>query len=171
MTTEGNNPKTRGISSKRTEDIVRIINEEDFQAFEAVKASVIEIAKAAITSAYGSVKTVDLAIFTDSRKACVVFRSEETRVGTILKVPVLGEDKIIGITDSIAATLMPDGVYGLGSLSVTLKGGRCTVTGTDVIAGSVLTMDSAYRNFIDQGYSILQTVKFLSTIQSTIWLH
>ena len=47
MTTEGNNPKTRGISSKRTEDIVRIINEEDFQAFEAVKASVTEIAKAA----------------------------------------------------------------------------------------------------------------------------
>ena len=32
-----------------------------------------------------------------------------------------------------------------------------------MIAGSVLTMDSAYRNFIDQGYSILQTVKFLST--------
>ncbi len=47
MTTEENNPKTRGISSKRTEDIVRIINDEDFQAFEAVKASVIEIAKAA----------------------------------------------------------------------------------------------------------------------------
>lgn len=47
MTTEENNPKTRGISSKRTEDIVRIINEEDFQAFEAVKASVTEIAKAA----------------------------------------------------------------------------------------------------------------------------
>jgi N-acetylmuramic acid 6-phosphate etherase len=47
LTTEENNPKTRGISSKRTEDIVRIINDEDFQAFEAVKASVIEIAKAA----------------------------------------------------------------------------------------------------------------------------
>jgi N-acetylmuramic acid 6-phosphate etherase len=47
LTTEENNPKTRGISSKRTEDIVRIINEEDFQAFEAVKASVTEIAKAA----------------------------------------------------------------------------------------------------------------------------
>ena len=47
MTTEENNPKTRGISSKRTEDIVRIINEEDFQAFEAVKASVKDIARAA----------------------------------------------------------------------------------------------------------------------------
>ena len=47
LTTEENNPKTRGISSKRTEDIVRIINEEDFQAFEAVKASVKDIARAA----------------------------------------------------------------------------------------------------------------------------
>ena len=47
LTTEENNPKTRGISSKRTEDIVRIINEEDFHAFEAVKASVKDIAKAA----------------------------------------------------------------------------------------------------------------------------
>ncbi|MGC8514883.1 MAG: N-acetylmuramic acid 6-phosphate etherase [Thermoplasmata archaeon] len=47
MTTEENNPRTRGISSKRTEEIVRIINEEDFQAFAAVKASVKDIAKAA----------------------------------------------------------------------------------------------------------------------------
>jgi N-acetylglucosamine-6-phosphate deacetylase len=80
-----------------------------------------------------------------------------------LAVRSKGEDKIIGITDSIAATMMPDGAYRLGSLDVTLIGGKCTVAGTDVIAGSVLTMDSAYRNFIDQGYSILQTVKFLST--------
>ena len=46
LTTEENNPRTRGISSKRTDDIVRIINEEDFQAFTAVKASVKDIAKA-----------------------------------------------------------------------------------------------------------------------------
>jgi N-acetylmuramic acid 6-phosphate etherase len=47
LTTEENNPRTRGISEKETEEIVRIINEEDFQAFAAVKASVEEIAKAA----------------------------------------------------------------------------------------------------------------------------
>ena len=47
LTTEENNPRTRGISEKGTEEIVRIINEEDFQAFAAVKASVKEIAKAA----------------------------------------------------------------------------------------------------------------------------
>lgn len=47
LTTEENNPRTRGISEKETEEIVRIINEEDFQAFAAVRASVKEIAKAA----------------------------------------------------------------------------------------------------------------------------
>lgn len=47
MTTEENNPRTRGISVMETVDIVRIINEEDFKAFDAVKASVKEIAKAA----------------------------------------------------------------------------------------------------------------------------
>lgn len=80
-----------------------------------------------------------------------------------LAVRSKGEDRIVGITDSIAATLMPDGIYQLGGLSVTMTGGKCTVTGSDVIAGSVLTMDSAFRNFIEQGYSIEQTVKFLST--------
>jgi N-acetylmuramic acid 6-phosphate etherase len=47
MKTEENNPRTRGISVMETVDIVRIINEEDFKAFDAVKASVKEIAKAA----------------------------------------------------------------------------------------------------------------------------
>ena len=103
-------------------------------------------------------------LINDSINAEIINDPNHLSPGIIkLAVRSKGEDKIIGITDSIAATLMPDGVYGLGCLSVTLKSGRCTVTGTDVIAGSVLTMDAAYRNFIDQGYSILQTVKFLST--------
>ena len=74
-----------------------------------------------------------------------------------------GDDRIVGITDSISATMMPDGEYNLGSLTVNLSRGKCTVTGTDTIAGSVLTMDEAFRNFISQGYSIEQAVKFLST--------
>lgn len=80
-----------------------------------------------------------------------------------LAVRSKGEDRIVGITDSIAAALMPDGIYQLGTLSVTKKEGKCTITGSDVIAGSVLTMDSAFRNFIEQGYSMEQAVKFLST--------
>ena len=47
MSTESNNPRSRDIDEKSTAEIVRIINDEDFQAFKAVKESVLAVAKAA----------------------------------------------------------------------------------------------------------------------------
>lgn len=47
MSTESNNPRSRDIAEKSTAEIVRIINDEDFQAFKAVKESVLAVAKAA----------------------------------------------------------------------------------------------------------------------------
>lgn len=103
-------------------------------------------------------------LINDSINAEIINDPNHLSPGIIrLAVRSKGEDNIVGITDSIAATMMPDGIYQLGTLSVTLKSGKCTITGSEVIAGSVLTMDSAFRNFIEQGYSIEQTVKFLST--------
>jgi len=55
-----------------------------------------------------------------------------------------GPDQTVLITDSTAATGMPDGVYRLGSLEVEVRDGRCTSDGK--LAGSVLTMDRAVRN-------------------------
>jgi N-acetylglucosamine-6-phosphate deacetylase len=56
-----------------------------------------------------------------------------------------GSDMPILITDGISATGMPDGNYKLGGLDVEVANGRCTSSG--VLAGSVLTMDQAVRNF------------------------
>jgi N-acetylglucosamine-6-phosphate deacetylase len=42
---------------------------------------------------------------------------------------------------------MPDGVYKLGTMDVTVANGRCTFEGK--LAGSVLTMDRAVRNFVE----------------------
>ncbi len=43
---------------------------------------------------------------------------------------------------------MPDGRYKLGDLDVEVANGRCTSAGSPgVLAGSVLTMDQAVRNF------------------------
>ncbi len=43
---------------------------------------------------------------------------------------------------------MPDGKYKLGDLDVEVAHGRCTTAGSPgVLAGSVLTMDQAVRNF------------------------
>jgi N-acetylglucosamine-6-phosphate deacetylase len=55
-------------------------------------------------------------------------------------------DRGILITDAMGATGMPDGVYKLGGMEVTVIGGRCMYEGK--LAGSVLTMDRAVRNFV-----------------------
>jgi len=56
-----------------------------------------------------------------------------------------GFDRTVLITDATAATGMPDGKYRLGSMDVDVKDGKCTRDGK--LAGSVLTMDRAVRNF------------------------
>jgi N-acetylglucosamine-6-phosphate deacetylase len=56
-----------------------------------------------------------------------------------------GRDRAILVTDGMSATGMPEGEYLLGGMNVTVKDGRCTHDG--VLAGSVLTLDRAVRNF------------------------
>jgi N-acetylglucosamine-6-phosphate deacetylase len=56
-----------------------------------------------------------------------------------------GRERAILVTDGISATGMPEGEYQLGGMTVTVKDGRCTHDG--VLAGSVLTLDGAVRNF------------------------
>lgn len=58
-----------------------------------------------------------------------------------------GLSRAILVTDSISATGMPDGTYDLGELRVTVTGGRCLLSGTDTLAGSVLTLPRAILNF------------------------
>jgi N-acetylglucosamine-6-phosphate deacetylase len=59
-----------------------------------------------------------------------------------------GAERSILITDGMSATGMPDGKYKLGDLDVEVAHGRCTTAGSPgVLAGSVLTMDQAVRNF------------------------
>lgn len=57
-----------------------------------------------------------------------------------------GPDRGILMTDGISATGMPDGVYQLGELPVTVADGKCLYEGK--LAGSVLTFDRAIRNFL-----------------------
>jgi len=52
------------------------------------------------------------------------------------------------ITDAMSAAGSMDGLYPLGPLSVEVSGGVARVSGTDIIAGSTLTMDNALRNAV-----------------------
>lgn len=59
---------------------------------------------------------------------------------------IKGNDKVIGITDSLMAAGLPDGNYFIGETPITVKDHDCKITSTGVRAGSTLTMDRAFRN-------------------------
>jgi N-acetylglucosamine-6-phosphate deacetylase len=54
---------------------------------------------------------------------------------------------LVLVTDAIQALGLPSGSYKLGSMEVDVQKGRAYVQGTQTIAGSVLSMDQAVRNF------------------------
>ena len=70
--------------------------------------------------------------------------------------------RIVLITDSIAATDMPDGVYELGGLKVVVEKGVCRLADTGSLAGSTLTIDKAFRNIISLGYSLQEAAMMAS---------
>ena len=57
----------------------------------------------------------------------------------------VGPDRVSLITDAMAATGKPDGVYHLGPVQVNVVDGVARVAGTDTIAGSTATMDRVFR--------------------------
>ncbi|MEM4452988.1 MAG: N-acetylglucosamine-6-phosphate deacetylase, partial [Thermosphaera sp.] len=77
-------------------------------------------------------------------------------------VEYAGSDRVVVVSDSIAAADMPDGKYKLGGLEVEVVGGVCKLSGRDVLAGSTLTMDVAFRNLLSLNYSLSDAVKITS---------
>jgi len=69
-----------------------------------------------------------------------------------------GQDRAVFITDSTAATGMPDGIYKIGTLEMEVKRGVCLARGT--LAGSTLTLDQAIRNVMQfVGCGLEQTLR------------
>jgi len=58
-----------------------------------------------------------------------------------------GVDRTILITDAMRAAGLPDGEYELGGQAVTVKDGSCRLA-DGTLAGSILTMEQALRNFM-----------------------
>lgn len=82
-------------------------------------------------------------------------------VRTLIKIK--GVDKVICVTDSMSATGLEEGQYKLGELDVTVKDNQARLTGNNALAGSVLTMDQAFKNLIELGYSVVDAFKMTST--------
>ena len=81
-----------------------------------------------------------------------------------------GSEKSILVTDGMSATGMPEGHYLLGELEVDVANGRCTSAGSPgVLAGSVLTMDKAVRNFAEfTGASLAVSAQLASRNPATL---
>ncbi|VXC68529.1 N-acetylglucosamine-6-phosphate deacetylase [Massilia sp. 9I] len=69
--------------------------------------------------------------------------------------------RLYGVTDATSATDMPDGEYALGSQRV-FKCGACVRLASGSLAGSVLTMDQALRNFVELGLDLAEASTRLS---------
>lgn len=69
--------------------------------------------------------------------------------------------RLYGVTDATSATGMPDGEYGLGTQRV-YKCLGCVRLATGSLAGSVLTMDQALRNFVELGLDLADASNRLS---------
>ena len=80
-----------------------------------------------------------------------------------LLIKTKGVEKVVCITDAMCATGLPAGNYKLGELDVYVKDGQARLISNDSLAGSVLTMDKAFKHLIELGYSICDAVRMTST--------
>ena len=58
---------------------------------------------------------------------------------------------------------MPDGDYMLGGQPITMKNGKATLTGTDTLAGSSISLLDAVRNVVSFGLPLADAVYAAST--------
>lgn len=71
-----------------------------------------------------------------------------------------GEDKIVGITDSIMATGLPDGDYTLAGNEVTVKNGDARLKSNGVHAGSTLDAYTGLANVVEfSGLPLYRAIK------------
>lgn len=77
---------------------------------------------------------------------------------------------VILITDSISAAGMPDGIYTLEGQQVTLASGAARLA-DGTLAGSILTMDTALRNFASATHLPLEEIWMCSSLNAAQAIH
>jgi N-acetylglucosamine-6-phosphate deacetylase len=75
--------------------------------------------------------------------------------------------RIALITDAISAAGRPDGSYPLGDRRVTVTRGAARLD-DGTLAGSVLTMDAAIRNFVDLGATVGEAIGAATTVPARL---
>ena len=78
-------------------------------------------------------------------------------------------ERVVLVTDAMAAAGAADGDYILGTLSVAVREGVARIAGTNTIAGSTLTLSKALANAVAYGVDPLVAVR-AATIRPARWL-
>ncbi|MBM9469028.1 N-acetylglucosamine-6-phosphate deacetylase [Nakamurella leprariae] len=85
---------------------------------------------------------------------------------------LLGPDRLVLVTDAMAAAGAPDGRYSLGGLQVEVADRQARVIGPDgssgSLAGSTLTMDAAVRGAVAAGVSLVDAVRAATLTPATV---
>ncbi len=68
-------------------------------------------------------------------------------------------DRVVLVTDAMAAAGAPDGDYVLGELPVEVRDRVARIAGTETIAGSTLTLDRAVQNCVAAGVPLARAVR------------
>jgi N-acetylglucosamine-6-phosphate deacetylase len=80
----------------------------------------------------------------------------------------VGAGRVAMITDAMAAAGARDGTYPLGPQMVHVQNGVALLEGTQAIAGSTLTLDSALRRVVNAGIPIEDAVTALSATPARV---
>jgi N-acetylglucosamine-6-phosphate deacetylase len=67
-------------------------------------------------------------------------------------------DRLLLVSDAVPIAGTGDGRGRIGALAVDVKGWRCTVAGTETLAGSVIALDTAVRNVVAAGIPLPDAV-------------
>jgi N-acetylglucosamine-6-phosphate deacetylase len=86
-----------------------------------------------------------------------------------LLVRAKGPERVLLITDGLAAVGMPEGTYQLGEFEIIVKGPMAT-NRDGVLAGSVLTLDRAVRNMVKFTGLPLKDVVRMATLNQALLL-
>ena len=80
-----------------------------------------------------------------------------------LAVRYAGVERIALVSDAIAASGLGDGIHHLGRLRVRVERGVAKLEGSDVIAGSTILLDKAFKNMASLGYKVTEIFMMSST--------
>lgn len=85
-----------------------------------------------------------------------------------IMLKIKGSDKIVLVTDAIRACGMPEGNYDLGGQQVHVKDGKAALADGG-LAGSVLTMNTALKNFVEiTGLPLSEAIKAVTTNPASV---